>query len=251
MEIRWIRHDKVTSTNQLVREMLKHQKPKEGLVVIADYQEAGKGQGVNSWHSREGESISHTIAGIGLNLNQSEFPEFPQPASSLSVAICEVLDSLGTIPVIKWPNDILCPGGKVAGILIEHGISGGSISHTIAGIGLNLNQSEFPEFPQPASSLFLETGRLTVPKEFAEKLVERILIRYQKLKIGEGRALMKEYLHSLFRLGERSMFKAGGDIFEGIIRGVSEYGELLVEREGELSPYSHGEIILKEAYRTG
>jgi BirA family biotin operon repressor/biotin-[acetyl-CoA-carboxylase] ligase len=248
MEIRWIRHDKVTSTNQLVREMLKHQKPKEGLVVIADYQEAGKGQGVNSWHSREGENLLMSLLLYPAFLSASY--QF-HLSRLVSVAICEVLDSLGTIPVIKWPNDILCPGGKVAGILIEHGISGGSISHTIAGIGLNLNQSEFPEFPQPASSLFLETGRLTVPKEFAEKLGERILIRYQKLKIGEGRALMKEYLHSLFRLGERSMFKAGGDIFEGIIRGVSEYGELLVEREGELSPYSHGEIILKEAYRTG
>ena len=169
----------------------------------------------------------------------------------VSVAICEVLDSLGADPVIKWPNDILCSRGKIAGILIEHGISGGSISHTIAGIGLNLNQSEFPEFSQPASSLFLETGRLTVPQKFAEILVERILIRYEKLKEGEELALENEYLRRMFRLGEESLFEAGGVIFEGLIRGVSEYGELLVEREGDIVPYGHGEIALKAAYRTG
>jgi len=248
MEIRWIRHDKVTSTNQFVREMLEHQKLKEGLVVMADYQEAGKGQGSKSWHSNEGENLLMSLLLFPAFLSASY--QF-HLSRLVSVAICELLESLGATSVIKWPNDILCPGGKVAGILIEHGISGGSISHTIAGIGLNLNQSEFPEFAQPASSLFLETGRLTVPQEFAENLVERILKRYQKLKIGEGHALAKEYIHRMFRLGERSMFDAGGDIFEGIIRGLSEYGELLVEREGELRPYGHGEIALNAAYRTG
>jgi BirA family biotin operon repressor/biotin-[acetyl-CoA-carboxylase] ligase len=242
MEIRWIRHDKVTSTNLLVSEMLKDQKPMEGLVVIADYQEAGKGQGPNSWHSREGENLLMSLLLFPAFLSASD--QF-HLSRVVSLSICEVLDSLGASPSIKWPNDILCAGGKIAGILIEHGISGGTISHTIAGIGLNLNQSEFPEFPYPASSLFLETGRETVPEELAELLVERIMIRYQKLREGEEHALEKEYLERLFRLGERSRFESGGIAFEGIIRGLSEYGELLVEREGELASYGHGEISLK------
>ncbi|TFH26693.1 MAG: biotin--[acetyl-CoA-carboxylase] ligase [Bacteroidia bacterium] len=242
MEIRWIRHDKVSSTNLLVSEMLKHQKPKEGLVIIADYQESGKGQGTNLWHSSEGENLLMSLLLFPAFLSASY--QF-HLSRVVSVAICEVLESLGADPVIKWPNDILCTRGKIAGILIEHGISGGSISHTIAGIGLNLNQSEFPEFSMPASSLFLETGKKIVPQNFAEILVERILIRYEKLKEGEEHALENEYLRRMFRLGERSLFEAGGVIFEGIIRGVSEYGELLIEKEGHIVPYGHEEIALK------
>ena len=71
--------------------------------------------------------------------------------------------------------------------------------------------------------------------------------RYQELKEGYEQALEKEYLERLFLLGKRSQFEAAGVVFEGIIRGVSEFGELLVEREGELVPYGHGEIALNIA----
>jgi len=246
MEIRWSKHDNLSSTNLLVSDLLKHQKPKEGLVVVADYQEAGKGQGAKSWHSRKGENLLMSLLLFPAFLSASN--QF-QISRVVSVSLCEVLDELGATPVIKWPNDILTSRGKIAGILIENGISGGKISHTIAGIGMNVNQSDFPEFPQPASSLFLETGRKTVPQELAEILVERIMIRYQKLKEGDEHALEKEYLGRLFRLGKPSLFETGGVIFEGIIRGVSEFGELLVEVEGELASYGHGEIALKVAHQ--
>ena len=162
----------------------------------------------------------------------------------VSVAICEVLDSLGASPHIKWPNDILSTKGKIAGILLEHGISGGNISHTIAGVGLNLNQREFPEFPMPASSLFLETGKKTRVRDMAEILVKGIMDKYQLLKEGERHKLEKDYLDRLYRLGERSRFKVKAGEMEGIIRGVSEFGELLVERKGQLRSYGHEEIAL-------
>lgn len=241
MEVRWIRHDRLASTNLFLSEMLKHQKPGEGLVVIADYQEAGKGQGANAWHSQEGENLLMSLLLFPAFLSASH--QF-HLSRVVSVAICEVLESLGAVPSIKWPNDILGTGGKMAGILIEHGISGGSISHTIAGIGLNLNQSEFPDFPLAASSLFLETGRKTVPGEVAELLVQKIMAGYQSLKKGEEAALVKEYLRRLYKLGVRSRFRAGGIVFEGMISGISEYGELMVEKEGELLIYGHGEISL-------
>ena len=246
MEIRWIRHDNLSSTNLLMYEMLKHQKLKEGLVVIADYQEAGRGQGSNSWHSRKGENLLMSLLLFPAFLSASK--QF-HLSRVVSVAICHVLESQGASPKIKWPNDILCTRGKISGILLEHGISGGSISHTIAGLGLNLNQNEFPEFPQPASSLFLETGRKILPQVFAEMLVERIRISYQELKDGQEVKLEKEYMDRLFRRGEPSRFEVGGVVFNGIIRGVSDFGELLVEREGELCSYGHGEISLKEACR--
>ena len=80
-------------------------------------------------------------------------------------------------------------------------------------------------------------------------LVERIRISYQELKDGQEVKLEKEYMDRLFRRGEPSRFEVGGVVFNGIIRGVSDFGELLVEREGELCSYGHGEISLKEACR--
>ena len=221
MEIQWFRHDKLTSTNRLLWEMLKQEHPSEGVVVMADYQEAGKGYGDHSWHSRAGENLLMSLL---------LFPAFLSASRQFH---------------LKWPNDILCKGGKVAGLLLEHGVSGGTLSHTIAGIGLNLNQREFPGFPIPASSLILETGRETVPRDIAGLLVHKIMDRYQKLRDGEGQALEEEYLHRLYRLGERSVFEAGGEVFDGKITGISPFGELLVEREGKQRAYGHGEISLK------
>ncbi len=94
-----------------------------------------------------------------------------------SLAICDTLQLENVNPVIKWPNDILTLRGKIAGILIEHGITGGNISHTIVGIGLNLNQSEFPAFPMNATSLFLETGIKSQLDALAEVLVEKIMVQ--------------------------------------------------------------------------
>jgi BirA family biotin operon repressor/biotin-[acetyl-CoA-carboxylase] ligase len=242
MEIQWILHDRLASTNRLLWEMLKQEDLVEGLVVMADYQEAGRGYGGHSWHSRAGENLLMSLLLFPAFLSASH--QF-HLSMLISLAVCEVLDGQGAKSWVKWPNDILCKGGKVAGLLLEHGVSGGKLSHTIAGIGLNLNQREFPRFPHPASSLILETGRETVPREFAKLLVHRILDRYQKLREGEEQALEKEYLHRLYRLGEDSVFEAGGEVFEGKIKGVSPYGELQVEREGKLAAYGHGEISLK------
>lgn len=246
MEIKWIRHDNLASTNLHMQKILKQKKVEEGLVVMADYQDAGKGQGANSWHSRKGENLLMSLLLFPAFLSASR--QF-HLSRLVSVAICEALESQGAHAMIKWPNDILCSRGKIAGILLEHGISGQSISHTISGIGLNLNQSEFPGFPQPASSLFLETGRKIPPKKFAEILVEKIRIGYQELSDGEEAELEKRYLDRLFRLGEASGFEAGAASFTGIVRGVNNLGELLVEWEGEIRSFGHGEILLKEAYR--
>jgi len=248
MEILWIRHDKLTSTNLYLKELLKQKKLEEGVVVIADYQEAGRGQGDNSWHSRAGENLLMSILLIPAFLSASQ--QF-QLSRLISVALCEHLLSLGIKSMIKWPNDILVKGGKIAGMLIEHGISGQNISHTIAGIGLNLNQKTFPEFLQPASSVILETGLTFLPGQVAEKLMFRISRWYEDLREGKHKELENKYVESLFRLGSPSRFDAEGDTFEGIIRGVSPYGELLVERQGHLQTFAHNQIKMKEAYRVG
>lgn len=239
METRWIKYDSLASTNSAVSELLKQEKPDEGLVILTDYQEDGRGQGVNVWQSKPGENLLMSLLLYPAFLSASS--QF-QLSMLVSLALCDLLDSLGASPQVKWPNDIIGHRGKMAGILIEHGITGGELSHSIVGIGLNLNQSQFPDFPFAATSLFLDTGKKTHPEEIARKLLQHILKRYDRLKEEGASELEKAYLERLFRLGELSDFTAAGECFEGIIRGVNEFGELQVERGGQMVTFGHGDI---------
>jgi BirA family biotin operon repressor/biotin-[acetyl-CoA-carboxylase] ligase len=239
MRPRIIHLSSVHSTNTYLAGELKKASLPQELAVIADYQEGGKGQGGNRWYSPPGKNLLMSIL---------LFPAFLSASSQfhlsrvVSLALVDTLKGYGQSPVIKWPNDILAGGKKIAGILIENGIVGTGISHTIMGIGLNLNQQEFPEYPLPATSLLLETGKQREPLEVAERLLDAIMARYGQLESGSAALLEREYLEHLYSLDRPGEFLAEGERFRGIIRGVNHFGELLVEREGETRSYGFQDI---------
>jgi BirA family biotin operon repressor/biotin-[acetyl-CoA-carboxylase] ligase len=244
MRPRIIQLESVQSTNgYLAEELRKSTRPGE-LAVIADYQESGKGQGENRWHSDRGENLLMSVL---------IFPEFLSASSQFhlsrvaSLAIVTILKHENLLPVIKWPNDIIAGNGKIAGILIENGITGTYISYTIVGIGLNLNQQVFPDFPFPATSLLLETGKRSKPRVMADRLLDALMAGYVQLKGGSVESLEDEYLEHLYRKDRPCEFIAGGEEFTGIIRGVNHLGELLVERDGRIDSYGSQQI----RYRTG
>ncbi|MEN8230152.1 MAG: biotin--[acetyl-CoA-carboxylase] ligase [Bacteroidota bacterium] len=242
MVVKWIKLDKVVSTNSFVAELIKEEIDEEGLVVIAEYQEHGRGQGGHSWHSLEGENLLMSLLLYPAFLSASEQFQLSRVAS---LAICNALESMGVEPVIKWPNDILTGRGKIAGILLEHGITGKNLSHSIMGIGLNLNQSHFPDFPISATSLILEKEISTDPDSMAETLLEKISGWYKLLKEGRGEVLEQEYLDRLYMLDQTASFVVCGEEIAGMIRGVNNYGELQVEIEGRIQTFGHQEISLK------
>jgi BirA family biotin operon repressor/biotin-[acetyl-CoA-carboxylase] ligase len=165
-----------------------------------------------------------------------------------SLALCDALETLGIDAEIKWPNDILTGKGKIAGILIEHSVTAGTISRTIVGLGLNLNQKVFPPFRVPASSLRLETGQLVNVSDVGELVETCLMKRYHELKEGLTEQLEKEYLERLYKAGVPSLFNTGKGEFEGIIRGVNDYGELMVEYKGETRAFGHGAISMELKY---
>ena len=241
---RWINLSHVSSTNLHVSTLLSQEKLNESIVVLADYQESGKGQGSHTWDSNRGENLLMSLLLFPAFLSASSQFRLSMVAS---LAITDTLDSMGIPAEIKWPNDILSQKGKIAGILIEHGISGKNISHSIIGIGLNLNQVDFPEFPVPASSVLLETEEQTIPGELAKKLVRKLEKRYNALERGENLSIEHDYLEKLYLINKPARFFAKGETFEGKIRGVNEFGELQVEKEGEIMTYGHGDIVVDSA----
>ena len=134
---------KTNSTNTLLKELIAKGEWQEGeKYLYAGYQTAGRGQTGNGWESEEGKNL---LCSILLPPRRNLF--------GLNVAVSvAVRRLLGKEFTIKWPNDIYWKDQKVAGILIENAIIGNEVKYSIAGIGVNVNQSEFKsDAPNPIS----------------------------------------------------------------------------------------------------
>jgi BirA family biotin operon repressor/biotin-[acetyl-CoA-carboxylase] ligase len=144
---------------------------------------------------------------------------------------------------IKWPNDIYIGNNKIAGILIEHTILGNAIKNTVIGIGINLNQEEFPAvLPNPVS-LKQITGTNYDIREILERNCENLAREYSRLRKGEFPAIDADYNACLFGYGLEMEFTAGEYSFLGRIEGVDHYGRLCVmSADGVIRVFNHGEI---------
>jgi BirA family biotin operon repressor/biotin-[acetyl-CoA-carboxylase] ligase len=239
MELKHIHLHEVDSTNSYLSRLGKEGGNRESLMLTTDYQEHGRGQGLKSWESEPGKNLLMSVL---------LFPEFLSAADQFclsriaSLSACELLDSLGINALIKWPNDILVNGKKIAGILIENGITGKTLSHTIIGYGINLNQKDFPNFPVPATSVILENLSAVSRNEAAGKLLGILMKKYNRLSQGRVNQFEKAYLGRLYMLDRRTVFKYRNSLWEGIVRGTSPLGELLVEHGGNVEAYRFGEI---------
>lgn len=197
-------------------------------MLMANYQYAGRGQGTNRWHSAP-----------QLNLLASIYFRPPLPASRqfvfneyFALAVKECLSFYVKDVMVKWPNDIYVGNKKIAGILIEHSVSGDTLSATIAGIGLNVNEKEFPDWIPNPTSLALLTGSEFSVEEVAARLHAQLQNTYSRLQPDGWEALNADYLSSLCRMNEWSRYEIGGIAVEARIVGVDEYGRLLLEGRG-------------------
>jgi BirA family biotin operon repressor/biotin-[acetyl-CoA-carboxylase] ligase len=239
MVLRRIQLDRVDSTNQYLARVLQSGKPAGELLVLADYQEHGKGQGKNRWESRTGENLLMSVLLRPAFLSAQDQFHLSRLAS---LALFDTLEHLGLMPVIKWPNDILVGKRKIAGILIENGITGSRLSHTIMGFGLNLNQTAFPVYPIPATSVAMEGLTGILPAMAASLLEASLITRYERLGKGEVAGMKRDYLKYLMWLDRPGEFISGELRFRGIIRGVDASGQLVVEHGGSRVAYAQGQI---------
>ncbi len=207
--------------------------------VSAHFQHDGRGQAGRKWVSAPGKNLlmSWVVFPAFLSVNQ----QF-QLSKAVSLAISDLLESHSIPCRIKWPNDIISNSGKIAGVLIENSWQGRKIKQSIVGIGLNINQQDFPVFPFPAVGMISEHGRTYDNDEIRKELVEQLEKRYEQLRKGDMKKIDSDYLDLQYRLNKESLFKAGDSEFKGLIKGVSETGELIVERGGRLFTFGFHEI---------
>lgn len=235
--------DRVDSTNSYISGLLRSGRGQEELVVTADFQEAGRGQGDRGWISQPGENLLMSVLLFPAFLSASSQFHLSRIAS---LAVVDTLKGFDLDPYVKWPNDILVNGKKIAGILIENGITGKKLSHSIIGTGLNLNQEQFPLFPFPATSLVMEGWQRIRPREVSDRLLESLGARYSQLESGLTHMLEKEYLDHLYLMDRPGKFISGGVHFTGIIRGVDDSGQLVVEQNGktEVFAFQHIQYVM-------
>ena len=228
----------VDSTNNYLQQLLEKEMAVEGTLVVALEQTMGRGQRGKSWDSRPGMGLYASI--LFQPQNWTVEKQFIMN-KTIAVGVAAYLESKTDHDVqIKWPNDVLIDGSKVAGILVENSIRGNYISAVIAGIGINLNQPEFQQqFETPATSLRLITGNTYDVEAEAVELFRFVWNAYSQLNAGERETLENQYAHRLYRRGERAAFTRGQGIFFGVLESVDDFGQAIILEEGRPVKCSH------------
>lgn len=218
----------VPSTNSFASAVLSSDRPAEGTVISTAWQTAGKGQQGSAWESEPHRNITMSVIlypGF-LALSQQVFLNM-----AVSLAAHDLLSAhLAPGTSIKWPNDLYIGDRKAGGILIQNTTYNKNIRSTVAGIGLNVNQTVFsPDLPNP-TSLRLETNREFDRAQLLAQLCGYIEQRYLQLKAGHFRLLKEDYLRHLYRFGRPAWYRhADGDIFEATIVDVDDQGRLCLQ----------------------
>ncbi len=214
----------------------------EGSLVLADFQTRGHGQRGSSWHSEPGLNLLFSFL-----LRPRLLPPDRQFClnQAVSLAIYDSIASLfgpGEIH-IKWPNDLIARGNKLAGILIENSLSSNKMRHSIIGVGLNVHQLSFPKEVPHVTSLQRE-GVEVQRRPLLENILESVERRYLQLLQSHFEELRKDYLAALFRFDEWALYRLReGELFEGRFVDVLKSGQLLMEyRDGRQRAFAFKEV---------
>ena len=232
--------NRVNSTNIYAMEQLQAKLAEHGAAFFADLQTHGKGQMGKKWASEPGQNLLLSVILNTIQLNMSH-----QFALSAAIALACFDFLSGYIPselTIKWPNDLYWRDRKAGGILIENQISGGIWTNAIAGMGININQTEFEGIHKKVVSMKQITGENYDPVDLAKSLCKHIQQRYQQLlgKMGPE-TILKDYNAVLFQKGQSVKLKKDNIVATYIIHGVNHKGALMASA-GLPYEFSHGSI---------
>lgn len=215
------------STNSLMKEMLaKGEWPEGEYFVYAGYQTAGRGQTGNSWES---EADKNLLCSILLPPDKDLY--------FLNIAVgVAILRVIGEDFTIKWPNDIYYGDKKVAGILVENAILGNEVKYSIAGIGLNVNQTTFvSDAPNPIS-----LKQITGQEYDIDALMQKVYAKVQETLTED---VWEEYKNHLYRRDGFWKYEDKNGIFEARIIDVLPTGEIvLCDRNGQNRTYGFKQI---------
>ncbi|MBL0711731.1 MAG: bifunctional biotin--[acetyl-CoA-carboxylase] ligase/biotin operon repressor BirA [Colwellia sp.] len=236
-------HNLIDSTNSYLMRRLPNQVT-QGQVCLAEYQSAGRGRRGRQWISPFGSQIYLSIywrleqglsAAMGLSL-------------VTALAVSDAIYSLTNIEVqLKWPNDIYLGGVKLAGILID--LEGQAVepSHSVIGIGLNLNMpaQAAEKIDQKWTDLQSHSHKKIDRNALSAQLIYHLLKRLQQHQCDGLTTMIDEWHTRDFYLNKRVKLLTGNNTTRGICRGVNNQGALMLEVDGQVKPIYGGEVSLR------
>ena len=238
--------EQTTSTNDVI-EKLARDGVKEGVVVFAESQTKGRGRLGRKW-------ISPAHKGLWFSILLR--PDLrPQETTQLTVASATALrraiqSETGLKPEIKWPNDILIGGKKVAGILTELSAELDKVRYVILGIGIdvNLDAGEFPaELKKTATSLKIETGETISRAELATAILRELDLDYSRICSGKFAAVADEWEKNCATIGRNVTVQIGERKIRGRAESLDDDGALLLRTEhGHLERITGGDVTLEK-----
>lgn len=235
----------VGSTNTALKELVARQNIPEGFCLLTNYQTSGRGQYGKQWDSAPGENLL-----MSLYLR----PNFLSAAESyrLTMSVCLALYDLGLHfnldTQIKWPNDWFIEQRKLAGVLAESSLKGSTLETCIIGIGMNVNQRQFPY--SAASSLHRELNRPMEVLQVFEALAHKLDDRYRQLRYGQGDRQLEEFNGLLYgksdfvpveQNGKRSFLRCLEVEASGALRVLWENGKESLLKHQEIRFLMPGE----------
>ena len=228
-----------SSTNDITWEHAKNEN-NNGLAVFAEEQTAGRGRGGNKWLSGKGESILCSV----LLLNRKCGAELLTLASALAVTEC-IVEHCGLDAKIKWPNDVVVNGKKIAGILLESRTHNDSSDYVI-GIGINCHQQkdffEASELQMPATSIDIESGQ-AVERNLLAGVLLRSVDKWVETAEDSSETVVEKWRQMSSQLGHRVTVRYNRKHFTGNCIGLDPAEGLILQLE-------HGGVRMFDAAHT-
>jgi BirA family biotin operon repressor/biotin-[acetyl-CoA-carboxylase] ligase len=221
--------ENLVSTNNYAKELAAQEAP-EGTVVIAETQTGGRGRLGREWNSPPG---------VGLYISVVLRPllppmELPQITLTAAVAVVRAIRRVtGVVPGIKWPNDLLLGGKKLGGILTEMETESDRIRHVVIGLGLNVNNSDFPpELAGTATSLAQELGGRFSRLDLLRVWLEEFEDLYERFLNQGFPDILEEWKRYTVTLGRAVTVRQGPRGISGQAVDVAPDGALLLQTPG-------------------
>lgn len=237
----------IDSTNEKLKRLADEGAP-EGTLAIADQQVAGRGRMDRKWIAPAGSSLLMSLLFRPTFLAATQAQQLTMICSLAAADAVEEIT--GLCPDLKWPNDLLLSGKKLAGVLTELGFAGDVLSWVIVGVGLNVNldftaqalRRDWPELAQTAISLSMAAGGRPVPRlQLLHSYLAGVEARYTALRVGHSPH--QEWAARLATLGQEVCVDTPDGAYRGVAQGVDETGAILLRQpDGRVTRILAGDV---------
>lgn len=237
----------VDSTNNYAAKLLSEGKLAHGTVILAERQTAGRGQRGRNWHSVGSKQFTGTYF---LKTDFLSVDHLCYLNMAIALSVREMIQSFTKRQVsIKWPNDIFIDNQKIAGILIETNWKNGRVEGAIVGIGVNVSPIQSVVYATSLSEIAGKSPEMWTILDLLSKSMNGF---YTLLQQSDFELLKEQYESFMWKKDEEITMEERQDPvpFRGIIRGVDQIGNILVEKDGVVAVYHNQELNFGANYAT-